>query len=293
MFVKKRIDLKINRLVANSNFIRTIMMENDIFDEIIGFLSEEGEISRYADIDGDLLEKFNSCKSPGAAALSKSKPMIRESDVPSDSAGKKSDTVTYAESSSKSHGDKRKELEDLAGQVTGCRNCRLHLDRKNTVFGSGNPDAKLMFIGEGPGADEDEQGLPFVGLAGQLLTKMITAIQFDRQDVYIANIVKCRSPGNRNPFDDEATQCLGYLQKQIEIIRPEVLVLLGAVPLKFLVGKTGITRIHGNWLEYKGIRTIPTFHPAYLLRNPSVKKDAWDDLQKVMQAFGKVYRKSP
>ena len=270
------------------------MMKNDIFDEIIGFLSEEGEISRYADIDGDLLEKFNSCKSPGAAALSKGKPMIRESDVPPDSIGKKPDAVTYAESSAKPHGDKRKELEDLARQVAGCRNCRLHLDRKNTVFGSGNPDAKLMFIGEGPGADEDEQGLPFVGLAGQLLTKMINAMQFDRQDVYIANIVKCRPPGNRNPFDDEATQCLGYLQRQVEIIRPEVLVLLGAVPLKFLVGKTGITRTHGNWLEYEGIRTMPTFHPAYLLRNPSVKKDAWDDLQKVMQAFGKVYsRKSP
>jgi len=268
-------------------------MKKDRFDEIVEFLLEEGESYRYADIDGVLLEKFNSRNASVKTATIKGKPIIREPEVSFNPIGEKSEAVKYAEFSAKSHKDKSQELEKLAAQVAECRNCRLHLDRQNTVFGSGNPDAKLMFIGEGPGADEDEQGMPFVGSAGQLLTKMINAMQFERHDVYIANIVKCRPPGNRNPFDDEATQCMGYLQKQIEIIRPEVLVLLGAVPLKTLLGKGGITKTHGNWHEYMGIKTMPTFHPAYLLRSPSVKKDAWEDLQKVMQAFGKVHRKSP
>lgn len=267
-------------------------MKKDIFEEIMVFLSEEGEISRYVDIDSELLEKFNTEKSPAPEDIVKDKPMVRESVAPHDSVGEKPEVIKYSESPAKSHRDKRNEFEELAAQVAECRNCRLHLGRQHTVFGSGTPDAKLMFIGEGPGADEDEQGLPFVGSAGQLLTKMINAMQFERQDVYLTNVVKCRPPGNRNPFDDEGTQCLGYLQKQIGMIRPEVLVLLGPVPLKILLGKGGIAKIHGNWHEYMGIKTMPTFHPEYLLRNPSVKKDAWDDLQKVMEAFGKVHRKS-
>ena len=156
------------------------------------------------------------------------------------------------------------------------------------VFGEGNRNADLMFIGEGPGADEDEQGRPFVGRAGQLLTRMIAAMQFDRfKEVYIANIVKCRPPGNRNPEPQEAAACIDYLKRQIELVQPKVIVLLGAVPLFYLMNMKGITRIRGNWLEYHGIQVMPTLHPAYLLRNANHKIYVWQDLQKVMKVFGK------
>jgi uracil-DNA glycosylase family 4 len=180
--------------------------------------------------------------------------------------------------------------EALEKKAASCTLCRLHKSRIKPVFGDGNVKAELMFIGEGPGKDEDEQGIPFVGKAGQLLTKMIEAMQFTRKEVYIANIVKCRPPENRAPMDDEAGQCLPYLLRQIEIIRPKVIVLLGAVPLKYILGQSGITKIRGNWQEFKGIKVMPTLHPAYLLRTPAAKKDAWDDLQKVMVIFGKKYK---
>jgi len=183
-------------------------------------------------------------------------------------------------------------MADLAAKVAVCRACRLCEGRTQAVFGSGNPQADLMFIGEGPGHDEDVQGLPFVGKAGQLLTKMITAMQFDREtETFIANIVKCRPPGNRNPEPDEAGACLPYLRRQIELVQPKVLVLLGAVPLKYLLGKTSITRERGRWDEFMGIPVMPTYHPAYLLRYEAGKKEAWSDLQQVMKVFGKVYRK--
>jgi len=182
-------------------------------------------------------------------------------------------------------------LDELQALVHDCRNCGLCEGRTHTVFGAGNPHAELMFIGEGPGRDEDLQGEPFVGAAGQLLTKMITAMQFDRAtEVYIANIVKCRPPGNRNPEPDEAGACLPYLRRQIELIHPKVIILLGAVPLKYVLGKTSITRERGHWDEYRGIRVMPTYHPAYLLRYEAGKKEAWADLQEVMKVFGKVYR---
>ena len=159
------------------------------------------------------------------------------------------------------------------------------------VFGEGNPHAELMFIGEGPGMDEDKQGRPFVGAAGQLLDKMIIAMQYKREDVYIANIVKCRPPDNRNPEEDEAAQCLPYLKRQIELVSPKVIVVLGAVPLLRLLGKTGIMKLRGQWDEYNGIKVMPTFHPAFLLRSPEAKKDVWRDLQQVMQFLGKEYKK--
>ena len=146
-----------------------------------------------------------------------------------------------------------------------------------------------MFIGEGPGADEDAQGVPFVGRAGQLLTRMIAAMQFKRSEVYIANIVKCRPPGNRNPADDEMDSCLPYLNRQIQLVSPKVIVLLGNVALKGLMKRGGISRLRGHWLDYKGIMVMPTFHPAYLLRYEAAKRDAWSDLQQVMKVFGKVY----
>ncbi len=179
-------------------------------------------------------------------------------------------------------------LQDLEKVALTCRRCRLGSRRKNLVFGDGNPNAGLMFIGEGPGRDEDEKGKPFVGKAGRLLDQMIAAMQFRRQDIYIANIVKCRAPGNRNPEEDEANFCLPYLERQIELINPEVIVLLGAVPLKYLLGETGgINLLHGRWFDYKGHAVLPTFHPAYLLRMENKKRDAWEDLKKVMRKLGK------
>jgi len=183
-------------------------------------------------------------------------------------------------------------LDELRPIVLECRRCPLAETRNNVVFGEGDPHAKLMFIGEGPGYDEDMQGRPFVGKAGQLLDKMIAAMQFQREEVYIANVVKCRPPGNRVPSPDEATACIGYLKRQIELIRPEVIVLLGATAVNFLLGKReGITRLRGKWLGYEGIPVMPTFHPAFLLRQDSAKRDAWADLQQVMKVFGKVHRK--
>ena len=180
-------------------------------------------------------------------------------------------------------------LDMLAETVAQCRRCILAETRQHVVFGEGNPHAGLMFIGEGPGADEDRLGRPFVGRAGQLLDKMIAAMQFTREEVYIANIVKCRPPGNRVPSPDEAACCIGYLKKQIELIRPEAIVLLGATAVTFLLGPVGgITRVRGRWFAYEGIPVMPTFHPAYLLRQESAKREAWIDLQMVMKVFGKT-----
>ncbi|MDX9981403.1 MAG: uracil-DNA glycosylase [Lentisphaeria bacterium] len=177
--------------------------------------------------------------------------------------------------------------EELAAAVADCQGCPLCAGRTRTVFGAGDTRARLMFIGEGPGYDEDQQGIPFVGKAGQLLTKMIQAMQFAREEVYIANIVKCRPPENRNPEPGEAAACLPYLRRQIELIRPEVIVLLGAVPLRELIGGRSITRERGQWREYEGIPVMPTFHPSYLLRVPTAKRDVWADLQQVMLRLGK------
>ncbi|MFA6716564.1 MAG: uracil-DNA glycosylase [Victivallales bacterium] len=182
-------------------------------------------------------------------------------------------------------------LDELNAEAQKCRKCPLCETRTTVVFGEGSPNADLMFIGEGPGYDEDQQGRPFVGKAGELLTKMINAMQFTRREVYIGNIVKCRPPKNRNPFPEEADACLPYLKRQIELIKPKAIVILGAVPLKFLLNKNGIMRLRGKWDSYDGIKVMPTFHPAYLLRNPGAKREVWEDLQQVMKIFGKVHKK--
>lgn len=180
------------------------------------------------------------------------------------------------------------ELRLIAGSCTVCPLCEK---RKNVVFGEGNSDAELMFIGEFPGAEDDIQGRPFAGDAGMLLTKMIGAMQFDRQEVFICNVVKCHPPANRNPSPEEAAACMPYLKRQIELVKPKVIVLLGATPLQFLLGQRGISRLRGQWQEYNGIPVMPTFHPAYLLRFEAEKKAAWQDLQKVMKIFGKIHSK--
>ena len=176
---------------------------------------------------------------------------------------------------------------ELKEAVSICSKCPLCRTRTNTVFGDGNEETSLMFIGEGPGAKEDAQGLPFVGDAGELLTKMIQAMGFARSEVYIGNIVKCRPPGNRTPEDEEISACLPYIKQQIDLIKPKAIVLLGATPLKGLFNMTGITKMRGKFLDYNGIPAMPTFHPAFLLRNPAAKADVWKDLQMVMKLLGK------
>ncbi len=176
--------------------------------------------------------------------------------------------------------------EALEASCRACRACPLCEKRTRVVFGEGNRKARLMFIGEGPGGEEDRQGRPFVGPAGQLLDKMIGAMGLAREDVYIGNIVKCRPPGNRDPEPEEAARCMGYLRRQIALVAPEVIITLGRIPLFFLLGRReGITQMHGRWQAAEGIPVMPTFHPAFLLRQESAKRDAWSDLKKVMQAL--------
>ena len=171
----------------------------------------------------------------------------------------------------------------IRADLGDCSRCKLHtLGRKQIVYGVGNPNADLMFVGEAPGADEDIQGEPFVGRAGQLLTKIIEAIGLTRADVYIANVIKCRPPGNRNPEPDEVDQCEPFLFHQIDTIRPRVIVALGKFAAQCLLRTTDpITRLRGREFKYRDAILIPTYHPAYLLRTPSAKRDVWDDMKKV------------
>lgn len=169
-----------------------------------------------------------------------------------------------------------------------CTRCKLAPGRTRLVFGVGNPNAELVFVGEGPGADEDREGEPFVGRAGQLLTKMIEAMGYRRDEVYIANVVKCRPPGNRNPEPDEIEACEPFLRAQIQAIGPKVLVALGKFAAQTLLRDTSpISRLRGRWFSWGGVRLMPTFHPAYLLRSPEEKKKAWEDLQLVMKELGR------
>jgi DNA polymerase len=169
-----------------------------------------------------------------------------------------------------------------------CRRCRLAAGRTTLVFGVGDPRAELMFVGEGPGAEEDLQGEPFVGKAGQLLTRMVEAMGYRREQVYIANVVKCRPPGNRNPEPDEIEACEPFLRRQIEAVGPKVIVALGTFAAHTLLrSTTPISRLRGQWTSYAGVRLMPTFHPAYLLRSPHEKVKAWEDLKQVMAALGR------
>jgi DNA polymerase len=183
--------------------------------------------------------------------------------------------------------DKRAALKLIRDDLGDCTRCRLHKGRKNLVFGVGNVNADIMFVGEGPGADEDEQGEPFVGRAGQLLNNMISAMGIRRQDVYIANIVKCRPPGNRTPERDECDTCSPFLLRQIEVIRPKVIVALGAVAAKNLLAvNDSMANLRGRWYDFRNSRLVVTYHPAFLLRDPRQKKEAWKDLQMVMKYLG-------
>jgi DNA polymerase len=182
--------------------------------------------------------------------------------------------------------EKAETLEKLEGLINQCTACKLHKGRNKFVFGSGNPDADVMVVGEGPGAEEDKQGLPFVGRAGKLLTDILKAIKFERDEVFIANIVKCRPPDNRTPMPDEMETCLPYLKKQIEIIKPKVILCLGLTAAKGLLKKRdSLTNMRGKVFEFENISVMVTYHPAALLRNPNWKRPCWEDLQK----FRKLY----
>jgi DNA polymerase len=179
--------------------------------------------------------------------------------------------------------------DELRTAALGCVKCRLAETRTKVVFGAGKTQSPLIaFVGEGPGADEDRQGEPFVGKAGQLLTAAITkGLGLRREDVYIANVVKCRPPNNRTPLEDEVQSCIPYLFQQLELLQPRVIVTLGQPAQLALSGvKMGITKLRGNWQEWRGIKLMPTFHPAYILRNPAVKRQFWEDLQEVMREVG-------
>lgn len=208
---------------------------------------------------------------------------------------KRLDTVPAFATSEGDYGDKAlapddrtSQLQILATEVSACTSCEiLSSCRTQTVFGEGNPQARFLFFGEGPGADEDSSGRPFVGKAGQLLTKMITACTLDRADCYITNTVKCRPPGNRNPDGEEIQNCRSYYQQQLNLIRPEYIICLGAIAASELLStKLSVGRLRGKLHQYRGSKVLVTYHPAYLLRNPAAKKAAWEDLQMLMVDAG-------
>jgi uracil-DNA glycosylase family 4 len=177
-----------------------------------------------------------------------------------------------------------KNLKEIRAELGDCRRCKLYDGRTHLVFGDGAPNARLMFVGEAPGAEEDLQGVPFVGASGQLLNRMLNKLGLRREEVYIGNIIKCRPPGNRDPEADEITACLPFLKKQIQAIRPQVLVTLGRPATQALLGtREPLTRLRGHWQRYHDIRVMPTFHPSYLLRAPQERKKTWADMQQVME----------
>ncbi len=177
-------------------------------------------------------------------------------------------------------------LEDIRSDLGECQRCRLARERNKIVFGDGNPGAKLVFVGEGPGFKEDQQGKPFVGAAGELLSRIIQAINLTRNRVYICNVIKCRPPENRNPRPDEIETCLPFLERQIEAIRPDYICALGTFAAQTLLNSTApISRLRGRFHNYKGIKVLPTYHPAYLLRNPEKKRDVWEDMKMLMKEY--------
>ncbi len=178
-------------------------------------------------------------------------------------------------------------LAKIRADLGDCRRCKLSASRKNIVFGEGNPSARLVFVGEGPGFEEDQSGKPFVGAAGRLLTRIIEAIKLTRDQVYICNIIKCRPPGNRNPQPDEIQACFPFLKRQLEAIQPDFICALGKFASQTLLGsEQAISKLRGRFHDYHGIKVLPTYHPAYLLRNPDRKRDVWEDMKMLMQEYG-------
>jgi DNA polymerase len=228
---------------------------------------------------------------PTSAPKSESKKVVAPLPVLQQEIAAKTSAVSLFEGVAKVQDDSLLRIREDIGD---CTRCKLHKGRNKIVFGDGNPKAQLVFVGEGPGADEDMQGLPFVGRAGKLLTQMIEAMGLQRKDVYICNVVKCRPPQNRAPEPDEVETCSPYLLRQIDFIQPKVVVCLGAVAAKTLLETTrGISQFRGEWLTWRGHKLMATYHPAYLLRNPAAKSEVWKDLQKVMAELGLQAPKRP
>jgi len=197
-------------------------------------------------------------------------------------------TLNYLQTGSSHLGS----LKDLRGHLGDCKRCKLCHARSNLVFGEGAHEARLVFVGEGPGREEDLEGKPFVGEAGRLLDRIITAMGLTREAVYICNVVKCRPPDNRDPESDEIEACIPFLKRQLALIRPEVICALGRVAVQALLGKNfKITRERGKWLSFMDIPLMPTYHPAYLLRNPSAKRQVWGDVQEIMKRMGLEVKK--
>ena len=187
--------------------------------------------------------------------------------------------------------EKTTSLDELEKLISNCTKCRLHQGRNKFVFGTGNPNADVLVIGEGPGAEEDKQGLPFVGRAGKLLTDMLKAIKFEREEVYIGNVVKCRPPENRTPMQDEMDTCIPYLKKQVELIKPKLILCLGLTAAKGLLKKReSLGELRKSIFEYEGAKVLVTYHPAALLRNPHWKKDCWEDLKKFRKLYEELVR---
>jgi DNA polymerase len=266
----------------------------DILVDTIHYLEQQKARGvRYLRVAPELMEDLSNLSSQFARGL----PIVDARNLPSADAPAKA-LLSSKESMTPTE---KAEFEELRKQTLACKKCaHLVKSRKQVVFGVGNPDTELMFVGEAPGADEDKQGEPFVGRAGQLLTKMIQAMGLQRSDVYIANILKCRPDvdtptGNRKPTPEEMAICIPHLEEQIRLIRPKVLVALGDTAVKGLVPslKEGITRLRGHWLEYRGIPLMPTFHPSYLLRNASAatKRLCWEDLLAVLEKLEKPISK--
>lgn len=244
-------------------------------EKIINILKDQKEV--FGDLLFEPKESFNkpSGKKKQQIEIQQEKHVVKEST-----------DATELFQEYKNEWQSARSLGELDKLICNCTNCSLHKNRNKFVFGSGNENADVMVIGEGPGADEDVQGLPFVGRAGKLLTDILKAIKFEREEVYIANIVKCRPPGNRTPLPDEMDTCIPYLKKQIELIKPKLILCLGLTAAKGLLKKKeSLTNMRGKVYEYEGISVMVTFHPAALLRNPNWKRDCWEDVQK----FRKLY----
>ncbi len=245
-----------------------------VLDQVRAYI----EYQQSTGIDGFPLEAPAAVDAPGASAPQSPAPSVATPSAPPKVAAASGDL--FVSSAIRRSGT----LEELRAEIGDCQRCKLCSGRTHLVFGVGNPRAGLMFVGEGPGRDEDLKGEPFVGRAGQLLTEIITkGMKLRREDVYIANVIKCRPPENRNPEPDEIAACQPFLRRQIEIIQPKVLVALGTFAAQTLLGvRVPISRLRGHWYDYHGTKLMPTLHPAYLLRNPNDKKLVWADIKMVI-----------
>ncbi len=258
---------------------KTSLSETSLKDELLSLVESTKEhLQAFGELGVELINAERTPERDRSPAGSQSKPDALNNLRPISRNSLFTDREVPVERASRSG----ESLEQIHGELLNCRRCPLYERRTNIVNTEGNRNARLMFVGEAPGADEDEQARPFVGKAGQLLTKIIEAIGYKREEVLIGNINRCRPPGNRPPTPDEVSMCKPYILREIAAVQPEVIVVLGNTAMKNLLEtKEGISKIRGRFQEYKGIKVMPTFHPAYLLRDPTKKRETWDDMKKV------------